>query len=80
MSTDKDDPGERRAQTDQAAILRLVDRLTRRFPDVPPEEIERAVLAEYAEFAGSRIRAFVPTLVERALRSQLAQHPGTAPD
>ena len=80
MSTDEEGPQARRRQTEEAAILRLVERLERRFPDVPSTEIEGAVRAKYAEFAGSRIRAFVPTLVERALRPQLAQHPGTTPD
>jgi hypothetical protein len=60
-----------RAQVDHAARKRLADRLAWRFSDLPAEEIERAVQETYAEFSGSRIRTFVPTLVERAVRAQL---------
>ncbi|MEP7178391.1 MAG: hypothetical protein ABI775_04845 [Pseudonocardiales bacterium] len=73
MSTSPQDPQAGRPQRDQAAIARLVERLARRFPDLPPEEIERLVRATYAEFAGSRIRSFLPTLVERSVRAQLTR-------
>jgi hypothetical protein len=66
-----DDPPTNEPQAEPAARQRLVDRLARRFPDLPSEEIERAVRTTYAEFASSRIRAFVPTLVERSVRAQL---------
>jgi len=72
MSTGPDERPRSRAQAEQDAIRRLVERLGRRFPDLPADEIERAVRAKYAEFAGSRIRTFVPTLVERSVRADLA--------
>ena len=49
------------------------------FPELPPDEIERTVRVKYESFADSPIRDFVPVLVERAARRQLAeQHTGHA--
>ena len=56
-------------------IARVIDRLTQQFPELPAEEIERAVLGKYTSFETSPIRAFVPVLVERASRRTLTDYP-----
>lgn len=58
---------------EQAAIRQVVSRLTRQFPDVPADDIDRAVHGQYDRFNGRPIRDFVPVLVERATRRQLTQ-------
>jgi hypothetical protein len=60
---------------EDAALSRLVERLTERFPELPDEEIVRAVYGQYAEYEDSRVRDFVPVLVERAAREDLAALP-----
>jgi hypothetical protein len=71
MASDPEKPAkaERAEQIELAAIERLIERLSRRFPDLARDEIVRA---KYAQFAGSRIRTFIPTLVERSVRADLA--------
>ncbi|WP_420827175.1 three-helix bundle dimerization domain-containing protein [Cryobacterium roopkundense] len=43
----------------------------RRFPHVSRESIESAVQAEHRIFDGRPVRAYVPNLVERRLRTRL---------
>ncbi len=57
---------------EEAALGRLVERLTERFPELAEEEIVRTVYGQYAEYEDSRVRDFVPVLVERAARQDLA--------
>jgi hypothetical protein len=44
----------------------------RQFPELSAEHIARAIQGRYDEFEGSRIRDFVPVLVERSVRAELA--------
>ena len=68
-----------RAQNETDAIQHVVGRLGGQFPELPPDEIERTVRDKYESLADSPIRDFVPVLVERAARRQLAeQHTGHA--
>ena len=60
-----------RKDTEQAALDRLVQHLTVQFPEVPAEQIVRAVRGEYDGYDASPVRDFVPVLVERAVKSQL---------
>lgn len=62
-----------RAQNETDAIQHVVGRLGGQFPELPAEEIERTVHDKYESFADSPIRDFVPVLVERAARRQLAE-------
>lgn len=55
-----------------AAIAGVVDRLAQRFPAHPREAVARCVQERYESFAGSRIRDFVPVLVERAAGRELS--------
>ena len=45
------------------------------FPEVDPQIVARAVRGQYAEFADSTVRDFVPVLVERRARAQLGGAP-----
>ena len=62
-------------QREDQEIARVINRLTQQFPELPPEEIERAVHGTYTSFGDSPIRDFVPVLVERASRKTLADYP-----
>ena len=58
------------------ALIHIVGRLRRRFPDVHADEIRRLVHAAYSGFERSRIRDFIPILVERAARDELEKNHG----
>jgi hypothetical protein len=64
---------QRRAQDESDAIRHIVGRLSRQFPELPAEDVERAVYRKYESFTDSPIRDFVPVLVERAARRRLAE-------
>jgi hypothetical protein len=57
---------------ERAAKDRLLDRLTQAFPDIPKDAITRAVEMRYQDFEGSPVRDFIPVLVERSVKQQLA--------
>ena len=57
---------------EQAALNHIADRLATHFPDLPAETIVHAIQASFDHFAGSRIRDFIPVLVERSTRAELA--------
>jgi hypothetical protein len=66
----------RRGTSEQDALRHVAARLAQQFPELPAEEIDQAVTGHYAAFEHSPIRDFVPVLVERATRQQLAEeHP-----
>ncbi|MES2092424.1 MAG: hypothetical protein V4531_01255 [Actinomycetota bacterium] len=54
-----------------AAAGRLVERLCLKFPKARREHIADTVAQEYASLANSRIRTYIPNLVEHAARSRL---------
>jgi len=63
-------------ETDEARAVVLVKvRLRARFPLLRGEVIEQVVDACHREFNGSPIRDFVPILVERQARDELATVP-----
>ena len=51
--------------SESTMIAEVVARLTRRYAELPPEEISTAVHDTRTRFEQSRIRDFVPLLVER---------------
>ena len=53
------------------ALIHVIDRLRERFPDVHADEIRRVVHFIHTSFEGSRIRDFIPILVERLARDKL---------
>jgi len=60
-----------RAVHEREAIHRIIERLRPHFPERRAEEVERAVYRAYATFQHSRIRDFIPILVERLAREDL---------
>ena len=46
------------------AIEDVLQRLSARYPDIPPATIREVVEAQLAQFDGSAVRDFVPVLVE----------------
>jgi hypothetical protein len=61
--------------SEEAALARLMERLTAMFPELSEEQIARTVRGQYSEYEDSRIRDFVPVLVERAARNELKGTP-----
>jgi hypothetical protein len=59
-------------RSEQAVIQDLIARMERQFPEIEPGEIDRAVRGEYQGYEHSKVRDFVPVLVERSVKSELA--------
>lgn len=73
MSTATQDAREvQRLRSEQKALDQIAERMASQFPELPADRIAHAIQGRYAEFDGSRIRDFVPVLVERSVRSDLA--------
>jgi hypothetical protein len=68
MARGPHDSGERR---EAEALEQVMARLRSQFPELPAETIEASVLGRYQELDGSKIRDFVPVLVERAAKREL---------
>jgi hypothetical protein len=62
-----------RPREEQAAFDNLVERIKGQFPELDQEVIADAVRGEYGKFETSPIRDFLPILIERSVRSELAQ-------
>jgi hypothetical protein len=71
-TTTRHDLEQHRERGEAAALAHVKDRIAERFPAVPPPVIETAIQRRWAEFDGSRVRDFVPILVERSVRADLA--------
>lgn len=56
---------------DIAQLGRLVETLAVRYPAVPQVAIEHIVLDIHERFEGSRVRTFIPILIEKAARGDL---------
>ncbi|HKC29147.1 MAG TPA: hypothetical protein VKB75_14135 [Jatrophihabitans sp.] len=72
-ATRSDQQGQR-DRAEQAAMAKIAERVASQFPELSSEEIERVIHGRYAAFADSRIRDFVPVLVERQVKQELAAH------
>jgi hypothetical protein len=57
---------------EEDAIRAVASRLTRQFPELPPDEVRRAVYGKYQQLDDSPVRDFVPVLVEQGVRRKLA--------
>lgn len=53
-------------------IDQVADRLVDAYPRVPAETVDKVVREKYERFEGRPVRDFVPLLVERNARSELA--------
>ncbi|GAB7070445.1 hypothetical protein H7J06_24730 [Mycobacterium hodleri] len=58
--------------SEQAALDQLVERLSSTYTELPADRIQSAMLSVQARFEDSKIRDFVPLLVERRVRAELA--------
>ncbi len=58
---------------ESTALAHVASRLKAQFPHIAPDEIEASVLAQQEQLAASRIRDFLPVLIERAVRDELNQ-------
>jgi hypothetical protein len=68
-----DDPRQSsREFIEAAALARIVDRLHTQFPELDPGGIQQLVQGRYGEYDQSPVRDFVPILVERSVRLDLA--------
>lgn len=52
-------------------ITKVTDRLASRYPDAPRPLVVRVVTEEYETLDASRIRAYIPTLVEHGAKNKL---------
>ncbi|MEY9933829.1 hypothetical protein ABH926_008491 [Catenulispora sp. GP43] len=65
----------RSTHMEQDAITALTARLQRIFADAAPQRVADLVEHAYHSFDGSRIRLFIPLLVEHAARDELNKAP-----
>ena len=59
--------------SEQTIIEQLVERLKAHFPSVSPQIVALVVQDNHARFEGRPLRKYVPLLVERSARRDLAQ-------
>ena len=64
-------PNTERERKEQAALAKIVERLSRLFPELSEDEIRIAVHGKHTDFEDARIRDFVPVLVENVIRDEL---------
>jgi hypothetical protein len=64
---------EQRARAEQAAFNKVVERVSAQFPELDHDAVVSAVRGEYGRFDASPIRDFLPILVERSVRYELAR-------
>ena len=60
------------SRSEAALIDEVRQRLSRRFGHVPHDQISSAVTQAHDRFAHSKVRDFVPLLVERRVRDALS--------
>ncbi|KAA9110172.1 three-helix bundle dimerization domain-containing protein [Microbacterium rhizomatis] len=53
------------------AIVEITERLRERFPDASPQSVADAVEAARASFSESKVRDFIPVLIERDAKQRL---------
>ncbi|MEK0156483.1 three-helix bundle dimerization domain-containing protein [Arthrobacter oryzae] len=52
-------------------IAKIADRLAARYPEAPRPLVDRIVAEEYGTLGDSRIRTYIPTLVEHRAKDRL---------
>jgi hypothetical protein len=60
--------------SEQKALDHVTLRLQRKFPQTSPEAIRREVEVAYREVRHSRVRTYLPILVERQVSDRLTHH------
>ena len=51
--------------SEQTIVDQVADRLTRKYPTIPPDTLTAVVRRVHARFEGRPVREYVPLLVER---------------
>jgi hypothetical protein len=59
--------------TEKQVIDQLADKLVHIYPVVDPGEVSRVVHEKHARYEGSPVRDFIPLLVERHAKEELAK-------
>ena len=62
---------EEREAAEQRSVEEVIDRLTKKYPDVDRGEIEQIVAEEHQAYAGCPVRDFVPVLVEKSAKKRV---------
>ena len=62
----------------QTIINEVADRLTRKYPTIPPDTLTTVVQGVHARFDGRPVREYVPLLVERFAGEELEGRLGSA--
>ncbi|MEJ3403882.1 hypothetical protein WDJ51_03980 [Rathayibacter sp. YIM 133350] len=65
-------------KNEQRAVDEVVERLSKKFPDVDPAVIAEIVHAEHLSFTGRPVRDFVPVLVEKSSKARLKERARTS--
>jgi hypothetical protein len=55
-------------------IAKVTDRLSARYPETPRSYIASVVAEEYEQLDSSRIRTYIPTLVEHGAKDRLRRN------
>ncbi|WP_326960753.1 MULTISPECIES: three-helix bundle dimerization domain-containing protein [unclassified Arthrobacter] len=55
----------------QETIDKVTARILARHPDAPRTLVDRVVSEEYDQLASSRIRTYIPTLIEHGARNRI---------
>ncbi|WGI36130.1 hypothetical protein QDT91_29370 (plasmid) [Mycolicibacterium aubagnense] len=58
------------ATTEEQQISHVLERLVAQYPNRDPNDVAHAVEKAHKQFEESRIRDFVPLLVERSVRAE----------
>ncbi|HZC69956.1 MAG TPA: hypothetical protein VE442_04635 [Jatrophihabitans sp.] len=61
-----------RQRAEKVALAKIAERIAGQFPELTAEQIEQMIHGRYDTFAEARVRDFVPVLVERQVRRDLA--------
>lgn len=56
---------------EEKTIAEIIARLTERFPEASPDEVTAAVDGARESFDGSKVRDFVPVLIEKEAKKRL---------
>lgn len=59
--------------SEELLIADVVRRLTSTYADLPPHQVSDAIRNAQARFENSRMRDFVPLLIERRVRAEIGE-------
>lgn len=62
-----------RAENEDVEVEHVVERLTGKFPSIPPEVVEETVTELHEELDEAPVRDFVPVIVEHDAREKLRE-------